>query len=391
MRRCAAVLIASVMAVLLPASASAATRVPQGFAGAMIDGPVLGRYVDLGRQMDKMVASGVESVRVVFSWADAQPYPDWSSVPSSKYSHFENVSTDVPTNFSAMDRVVAAAAAHGLRVLPVVINTPGWDADDIGRRKEPRRTGPYADFLTVLAQRYGPTGTFWYEHPDTVPDPIRMWQIWNEPNGYYYWDQHPFAPSYVSLLRAARTAIRQVDPRGQIVLAGFPNRSWESVREVYQVRGARGLFDVVAVHPYTAQASGVITILQRVRAVMNSFGDRGKPLMATETGWPASQGLGHPNLSFATTPSGQAQRIGQLIPLLAADRGALNLAGFDLYTWMGTEHKGNYAFDFSGLVSFGTYTHRIADKPALSAFRRAVLPLEGCKVKASVATSCARS
>ena len=395
-RSVVAVLIALLAPVLMLAPAASAegaatsVRVPEGFVGTMIDGPVLGRYVNLGHEMSTMVASGVESARTVFSWQAAQPFPDWSSVPGSQYSRFENVSTDVPTDFSRMDRVVEAAAEHGIALAPVVIDTPYWDADSIGRHKEPLRTGPYADFLTVLIQRYGPGGTYWYDHPYTPILPIRVWQVWNEPSGYYYWDRHPFAPSYVSLLRAAHDAIKQADPGAGVVLAGFPNRSWESVRQIYQVRGARRLFDAVAVHPYTAQPSGVITILERVRAVMDSFGDRSKPMFATELGWPSSQGLGHPKLTFATTPQGQAERIAQLLPMLGSERQRLGLAGFDLYTWMGSEHRGNYAFDFSGLESFGTYTHRVAAKPALRAFRQAALALERCAVKASVATGCAR-
>ena len=82
-----------------------------------------------------------------------------------------------------------------------------------------------------------------------------MWQIWNEPNTST-WPIQPFAKTYVALVRAARTAISRVDPGAKVVLAGMPNYSWHDLETIYRVRGARRLFDVVAIHPYTAQPAG---------------------------------------------------------------------------------------------------------------------------------------
>ncbi len=77
-----------------PAAATAATAkrtpppaaVPQGFVGVDIDGPMTlpTAHVDLGHQFDLMVANGVESVRMAFSWAAAQPYASSADVPASR-------------------------------------------------------------------------------------------------------------------------------------------------------------------------------------------------------------------------------------------------------------------------------------------------------------------
>jgi hypothetical protein len=73
--------------------------------------------------------------------------------------------------------------------------------------------------------------------------------------------------------------------------------------------------------------------------------------------------------------------------MLAAHRRELGLLGFDIYTWLDT--NSGHSFSYSGLLRFrGT---RIIDKPAIGAFRRAALALEGCRVKAAVATRCERS
>jgi polysaccharide biosynthesis protein PslG len=366
----------------------AAARVPQGFVGVMMSGPMLYSGTNLTAQMNKMVASGVETLRVVFSWADGQPYQSWSDVPPAKASQFEG--SGVPTNFQTTDKIVRLAAQHGLRVLPVVVYTPSWDAakSNTAYVPQPRRVGPYADFLTLLVRRYGPTGRFWSTHRSIPRVPIRQWQIWNEPNGTYYWASQPFARSYVALLAAAHTAIKRADRSAQVVLGGLSNYSWQYLDQIYRVRGARSAFDVAAIHPYTAQPQGIITVLRRVRAVMNHYGDRRKPLMATELGWPDFAGQTSGPDFLATTPSAQANKFASLYPLLLKNRARLGLAGFDYYTWADNETHGGYYFDFAGL--FRVHNGVFYAKPVYNVFRRVALTSEGCRVKGSTAFRCAK-
>jgi hypothetical protein len=349
--------------------------------GAMFDGPVLGPRVNLGRQLDAAVGSGVESLRVAVRWSSLQPYRTASEVPSADRSQFETMD-GVPTRFAGLDQIVGAAAARGVSVMPVVESTPGWDAQRPGDpASPPRATAPYAAFLTVLAHRYGPQGTFWATHPALARVPIRMWQIWNEPNFVRYWSVQPFAPAYVALLEASRAALKAADPGAKVVLAGFADFSWEYLADIYRALGARRPFDVVAIHPYTARPSGVIEILQRARAVMNRFGDRLKPLLATEITWPSSEGEAPPQFGVSTTEAQQAQRLGQLMPLLGSDRKQLGLMGFYWYTWMGDEspRAAPYAFDYAGLLKY--VNGSVSAKPALSVFKRWALTIEGCRRK----------
>ena len=152
-----------------------------------------------------------------------------------------------------------------------------------------------------------------------------MWQIWNEPHFTSYWSQQPFAPGYVKLLAAAHAAIKAADPGAKVVLAGLADFSWQYLAQIYRVPGARRLFDIVALHPYTAEPRGVITIMQRVRAVMNQFGDRAKPILATEITWPSSEGKAPPQFGVSTTEAGQAARLAAVVPLLMANRSKLGL------------------------------------------------------------------
>jgi hypothetical protein len=336
--------------------------------------------VTIGDQMAKMVAAGVDSVRVIVDWSYAQPYATMGDVPPSEGDEFTDVN-GVPTRFDQLDQIVGLAADHGLTVLPTVLYTPGWDSEPhpYYAFAIPNQDGPYANFLSLLVHRYGPHGTFWQTHSPAMP--IRMWQIWNEPNINVFWWRQPFQRSYTALLRAAHDAI---------VLAGLPNYSWLQLAKLYKVHGARGLFDAVAVHPYTAKPSGVITILRYVRQVMNQNGDRRKPIIADEISWPSSLGKTQHNQGFdiGTTEAGQARDIGTMLPLLGTQRRALNLSSFYYYTWAGRDDRGGGAFDFAGLFHFddGVFTA----KPAFSAFERAALALEHCRKKGSTPSVCRR-
>lgn len=373
------------LALTLSAPGTAVARVPQGFVGVVADGPLFNPSVDLGHQFDVMVASGVESVRTVFTWGAAQPYKTWADVPADQASEFDHDA--VPTSFTATDRIVGLAAQRGLQVLPVVMYAPSWNLmPRPAGTAQPASDGPYAAYLALLVNRYGPNGTFWRENPSVPKIPIRMWQIWNEPVHYPAWTTKPFWRTYVPLLRAAHAAIKRADPGAKVVLAGFANYSWAAIRSIYAVPGARRLFDIVAVHPYTAQPKGVITILQRVRGVMSRFGDSSKAILATEVGWPSSRSRVSASDPFQTTTAGQASNVAQLLSLLDRYRHRLRLLGFDYYTWAGHEYPSATNFNYSGLSRFNG--GQFVAKPALFEFRRYALALEACRKKGSLATVC---
>jgi hypothetical protein len=371
------------------ASTPSGTRAVAGqLVGVTFGGPVLTGAVKLDRQLDTAVANGVESLRVEINWSQIQPYPDASAVPAGVRSQFQDAG-GVPTRFAQLDPIVAGAAARGLSLLPVVEYTPRWDAIRPGDpASPPRDTAPYARFLTALIAHYGPSGSFWASHPSLHRMPIRMWQIWNEPHFTSYWSVRPFAPGYVKLLSAAHAAIKAADPGAKVVLAGLAEFSWRYLEQIYRVPDAKAQFDVVAIHPYTAQPPGVIIILQRVRAVMDRFGDGAKPILATEVTWPSSQGKAPPQFGVSTTERQQAARLGQLMPLLQAERTKLGLMGFYWYTWIGDETRraAPDAFDFAGLEKYVDGT--VSSKPALAVFKHWALSLEGCRRK-STGASCA--
>jgi hypothetical protein len=87
--------VSAALAVLLSAGATSTTtatakrRLPRGFVGSMVDGPVFANGVNLDAQLAFMVATGVESLRVAVNWSTAQPYRIFSQVPPTQRSEFQ--------------------------------------------------------------------------------------------------------------------------------------------------------------------------------------------------------------------------------------------------------------------------------------------------------------
>lgn len=371
-------LVTAVGATAQSGSPAPALRVPPGFVGMMADGPIFDPHVNLGEQLGRMASSGVQRVRVAFTWGLAQPYRHWSDVPAPVRAEFTRGPGGIPTDFQTTDEIVGLAASHHLSLLPVVVYPPSWDAWPTGLHVRPVRDQPYADYLKALVHRYGPRGTFWSLHPALPRQPIRMWQVWNEPDVAYFWDTPNFARSYVELLRAAHRAIKQADPHATVVLGSLTGNSWRGLATVYKIHRARKLFDVVAENTYAPGPTGVIKVLTRVRHVMDRNGDSGKPLIDTEVGWPSALGKGTQLFGTETTELGQAKKLVALLPMLAAERRTLGLAGFYYYTWLSSDQSGSSSpFAFSGLLRYDSRTHRLYPKPAYAAFRRTVLALEG--------------
>jgi hypothetical protein len=315
--------------------------------------------VHVASELSLMGRSGVGSVRAPFYWREAQP------------------ARGGPTSFAKTDPLVEAASRAHVGVLPVVIGTPAWAARHPGKpNSPPQGTATYAAFLRALVGRYGSKGSFWTEHPRVPRLPIRDWQIWNEPNHAFYWSDQPFTRDYIALLRAAGTAVHTADPGARVVLAGFAERSWELIAGLYRA-GARGAFDVAAIHPYTFEVPNVLKIAHLVRAAMVRGGDARRPMMITEFGWSSGKGKVRHPFGFETTPADQAARLRELLPQFTRERHALGLERVYWESWMSSDRDVNAPFDYAGLRELGAGGNTKA-KPAYDAFRTLATGIERC-------------
>jgi hypothetical protein len=362
-------ILAAAVAVLSAATPVASARVPFGFVGMNVDGPLLSGGMNLDTQFGAMARGGVESVRVAIYWGEVQP----------KQGN--------PPDLTGTDRIVEAAASHGIDVLPVVLEAPSWDARHPGSfASPPASPEPYAGFLTALVDRYGPQGSFWSEHPSVPRVPIRDWQIWNEPDSTTYWSDQPFVGDYVALLKASYQALKQADPGARLVLAGFPSRSWVSLARLYAA-GAQPYFDVAAAHPFSLPVSNVARILAQDRRVMAKFHDKKKPFFVTETSWPSAKGKTTTTYGFEVTPAGQAAKARAVLKALARFRKALKVKRVYWYTWASLDESRTAPFDYAGLLTLGP-NETLLEKPAFQTFTSTALKIEGCRSKGALATNC---
>lgn len=364
----------------MPSAASAADRVPASFFGVVAEPDLLADRslgpagATLEGEVREMSRAGVGAMRASFFWARMQPYRTWEDVPESDRGAFVDVAGR-PFHFAETDRLVAAAAARRIAVMPVVLFAPAWAQRRPGDfASPPRDPAQYAAFVAVLAERYGPGGSFWAEHPELTPLPVRDWQLWNEPTMPGFWSEQPFAKRYVALLRAARPALRRVDPRARVVLAGLVYDSPAALRAIYRA-GGRAHFDVLAVHPFTLEVAGVGVLIERARAAMRANGDARKPLLVTELSWPSAKGKVKFGYGYETTEKGQAARVRSALPYLARRRRELRIERVYWYTWLTRETDRAYPFDFAGLRRLEG--DRVVAKPALAAFRSTALRLRG--------------
>jgi hypothetical protein len=374
MMRLAFFLVLAAALLLAPAAVPAAT--PKGFFGVMADGPLTSGAVPFDQQIADMRGANVGSIRVAVYWSDAQPYATPADVPADQAARYP-ARGGVPTDLSATDAVVLAAARQGIDVLPTVLRTPAWARSGSAPSAPPRDPATYARFLTVLIERYGPKGSLWAEHPDAPRRPIRRWQVWNEPDIAKYFSpaarQSAWAAPYVRLLKPAFQAIRRADPGAKVVAAGLTNRSWADLRRIYAA-GGRRWFDVAAIHPFSRRVSNVLKIVRLAREEMRKAGDRRKPLMLTELSWSSGAGQSTFNYGWEVSESGQADRVRAILPALAKLRGPYRLAGVYWYTWLSPPAGGRDSFDYGGLRRLGT-DGGVVDKPALGAWRATVAKL----------------
>jgi len=304
-------------------------------------------------QIQQVAAGGIGSIRVPLNWSTVQPVagkPDWAS----------------------FDAQVEAPARHNLQILPVIWGSPSWVA--------PRplelpvaNLAAWSQFLRQAVQRYGPNGSFWAEHsavsPSPLPyDPITEWQIWNEPN-FFYFARPVNAGAYAKLIVSSHAAIAAVYPGAKLILGGMfanpkgsPPRAYSAVSfldSLYGRKGIKSSFDGVALHPYARDASTLGPDIEAVRATMKENGDAGTGLWITEIGW-GSAATG----PFQKGAKGQARELGRAFSLLSANRRRWRLEGVDW--WSLTDDPSPTACNFCDHT--GLFTADFRPKPAWTRF-----------------------
>jgi hypothetical protein len=355
-----ACIVAAAMSVVLCATPAAAAprKVPRGFHGVNWDRDVSEASARVQRSQARLMArSGVESLRTVFSWAQAE-----RDGPGS-------------TDFSRTDRLVAEAARRRIDIVPVVMYAPPWARASSEPAAPPVSPTDYAAYIDRLVDRYGPGGSFWRARPALPERPLRAWQVWNEPHLFYQWSAPSWVEDYVTLLRHAHAAVKQRDRGGRVILAGLSNFGWQELERVYAAGGGP-FFHVAAANAYTGRPARSLAVLRRFREVMDRAGDAGKPLWMTEVSWPAGLGRMNSTADFAVNDLTMAALLLRFYRAAARSADRLRLERVFWYTWASGYRPGADIFEYAGLMAFAD--GRARGRPARRAYARSARRLQGC-------------
>ncbi|WP_076477397.1 cellulase family glycosylhydrolase [Williamsia sterculiae] len=244
----------------------------------------------LNRELDAVSRTTATRLRVLVDWSQVEP-------------------TRGTFNWSAPDRVINAARAHGLTVLADIAFTPTWAGGGIGPGKTapPTRAGDFGAFAATVAQRY--------------QSRVNEYEIWNEPNLAFFFGGVANKPQrFAALLRAAYPAIKRVQPNSTIVSGGLSRSvgvdSPPSFLAAVYAAGGGGSFDAVGMHPYVfpgglrSNPENAWSDVRRVHDLMAAHGDGGKKIWLTEFGAPTNNPL-----LGGVSPQQQAT---QIVDVLAA-------------------------------------------------------------------------
>ena len=228
-------------------------------------------YTDAQRAalLDKLVAMGVKSVRIGISWAMIQPRRPTPTDPGWNWSW----------GIPRVDSVVAMARERGLVVHATFGRTPPWANGDAGEPTAPTSLDDWRTAVRFVARRYA--------------GKVSSWEIWNEPNlPKFFTGASPVA--YTRLLCAAYPVVHAEAADTPVVFGGVSGNDWPFISEAYAA-GAKGCFDVLAVHPYQRYGyppaapaptpePWYFANVRLVRGIEQHYHDL-KPIWFTELGW----------------------------------------------------------------------------------------------------------
>ena len=253
------------------------------------------------------------------------------------------------------DRLLACAKRNGISVYAIVGYWTGWTKPYTAEGID-----DYVRFTRALVSRY---------HND-----IHQWEIWNEPN-IFFW-QGP-KEMYAELLTKSYAAIKETDPGAQVLglsTSGIDNQF------IARMLDLKAPFDVLTIHPYRSRLNDQVFI-QDLKAVADQVklpdGTR-RPVWLTEMGWATHQPHNTARQDFApNTLRAQAQ-------LIARSYLCAIVSGVQPLTfWYDFRNDGDDAIYFEhqmGIV-YGDFR----PKPAYVAFATLTRALNGKKLTGPVA------
>lgn len=234
--------------------------------------------VKMDQELAAMEALGVKWLRFDMQWRSVQHRTD-------------------PTYYDwvAIDRLVAAATKHNIKILGILGFAPTWAYSSTCPTNihcPPADPTAFVTFAKKAVQRYSPKG-------------VSHWEIWNEPNNAIFWGPKTDCSAYTNLLKLAYTAIKEADPNATVITGGLAPEPNDGINtapidflKCIYANGGKNYFDAVGSHPYTfpivpsSNFSHAWAEMSKtnpsLRSIMISNGDVNKKIWLTEFGAPTN-------------------------------------------------------------------------------------------------------
>jgi hypothetical protein len=251
------------------------------------------------------------------------------------------------------------AAQRGLRILPL-LQKSNVLPDDVDE---------FANVVAAFARRFGPGGDFWAAHPELNPALASThFEIYNEPYGAWYGPVQP--ARFAAMLRTVVPRARQANPQAKFLIPvdrtpGDERHTW--IDDLYRAEpGLNGLFDGVAMHPYSGNRApdqpndpwGFVRITE-ARKVLRSHGAGDKSFWITEVGWSSCPA----DPEWCVSEAQQAANMERLAALVRSRYTFVDAVFY--YHFIGYEGDPKESEDFYGIVHAD-----FSPKPAFHALRR---------------------
>ncbi len=337
----------SISFVALAASFASAT-VATGFLGVCEHVNDAGEgFFYRSRSYNVCTRAGATWLRVDFPWADIEP-------------------TQGNWQWGKFDAIMDDAEARGIQILPILDYGSAYGGHD--KLVSDDLDGWLAYVRNVLTRYRGR---------------LPAVEVWNEPNitsgDWVFWSGT--TAQYVTMLRATYNAVKAIDPSIKVVLGGLAGDCESYVSDLYS-NGAKGCFDVMAIHPYIGTHSpdeewktgsifnrrshSLSLYISRVRSIMNANGDSGLPIWITEHGW-STQTAGTSG-SAGVSEANQGAYLAKSMEIAAAH----GVEKYFIYNLVAYEDDLSYAEHCFGIVH-KDYTA----KPAFTAVQAKMRELTG--------------
>jgi GH35 family endo-1,4-beta-xylanase len=240
------------------------------------------------------------------------------------------------------------------RSYAIVAYFPGWSkgytSDGIDQ---------YAAFVRQLVQRYR--------------DRIKQWEIWNEPN-IFFW-QGP-KDMYAELLKQAYAAIKKANPDAKVLGCSTAGIDHNFIKRTMQL-GAP--FDILTIHPYRGHLDdkAFISDLQKVAELVKNPDGSPRKAWITEMGWATHTPHNSMAMDFqVTTQRRQAELIARAYIDAIASGVAPNISWYDF------RNDGADPFNFEH--NMGIITRDFRPKPAYRAYATMTRMLQGARAGKAV-------